>query len=148
MRWSAQAGLRKPSSHAPRMRTLAQLGIGFPAYTAGTLSYIGTIGLEEFVGDCPRPAKRYGTRFKPSLWLLVRREAVGDHTDLFAVRLVRKYRAHSPPVVYLTSAALKSADRRSESSGLKRIGSVSRALRLNSTYGLGSKRSVSFLTAA
>jgi 3-hydroxyacyl-CoA dehydrogenase / enoyl-CoA hydratase / 3-hydroxybutyryl-CoA epimerase len=50
------------------------LGWGFPAWTGGTLSYIDTIGLREFVAECDRLAKRYGKRFKPSRWLRQRAE--------------------------------------------------------------------------
>ncbi|MFO1393610.1 MAG: 3-hydroxyacyl-CoA dehydrogenase NAD-binding domain-containing protein [Steroidobacteraceae bacterium] len=45
------------------------LGWGFPAWTGGTLSYIDTVGIREFVAECDRLAKRYGKRFKPSKWL-------------------------------------------------------------------------------
>jgi 3-hydroxyacyl-CoA dehydrogenase/enoyl-CoA hydratase/3-hydroxybutyryl-CoA epimerase len=45
------------------------LGWGFPAHTGGTLSFIDTIGIREFVAECERMAKRYGKRFKPSKWL-------------------------------------------------------------------------------
>jgi len=45
------------------------LGWGFPAWTGGTLSYIDTMGIREFVAECDRLAKRYGKRFKPSKWL-------------------------------------------------------------------------------
>jgi 3-hydroxyacyl-CoA dehydrogenase/enoyl-CoA hydratase/3-hydroxybutyryl-CoA epimerase len=51
------------------------LGVGFPAWTGGTLSYIDTIGIERFVADCTAMAKRYGPRFKPSKWLKSRAEA-------------------------------------------------------------------------
>jgi 3-hydroxyacyl-CoA dehydrogenase / enoyl-CoA hydratase / 3-hydroxybutyryl-CoA epimerase len=44
------------------------LGIGFPAYTGGTLSYIDTIGIDQFVADCAYLAGRYGARFEPSRW--------------------------------------------------------------------------------
>jgi 3-hydroxyacyl-CoA dehydrogenase/enoyl-CoA hydratase/3-hydroxybutyryl-CoA epimerase len=50
------------------------LGWGFPAWTGGTLSYIDTIGIREFVAECDRLAKRYGKRFKPSRWLRQRAE--------------------------------------------------------------------------
>ena len=50
------------------------LGWGFPAWTGGTLSYIDTIGIREFVAECERLAKRYGKRFKPSKWLRERAE--------------------------------------------------------------------------
>lgn len=42
------------------------LGWGFPAWTGGTLSLIDTIGVDEFVRECSRLAKRYGGRFKPT----------------------------------------------------------------------------------
>jgi 3-hydroxyacyl-CoA dehydrogenase/enoyl-CoA hydratase/3-hydroxybutyryl-CoA epimerase len=50
------------------------LGWGFPAWTGGTLSYIDTIGIRNFVAECDRLAKRYGRRFKPSKWLRERAE--------------------------------------------------------------------------
>jgi 3-hydroxyacyl-CoA dehydrogenase/enoyl-CoA hydratase/3-hydroxybutyryl-CoA epimerase len=45
------------------------LGIGFPAWTGGTLSYIETVGLPAFVAECDRLAAAYGPRFAPSAWL-------------------------------------------------------------------------------
>jgi 3-hydroxyacyl-CoA dehydrogenase/enoyl-CoA hydratase/3-hydroxybutyryl-CoA epimerase len=42
------------------------LGWGFPAWTGGTLSFIETVGIAEFVKECNRLAKRYGPRFKPT----------------------------------------------------------------------------------
>ncbi len=51
------------------------LGWGFPAWTGGTLSYIDTMGIREFVAECDRLAKRYGKRFKPSKWLRARAES-------------------------------------------------------------------------
>jgi len=50
------------------------LGWGFPAWTGGTLSYIDTIGIREFVAECDRLAKGHGKRFKPSRWLRQRAE--------------------------------------------------------------------------
>ena len=50
------------------------LGWGFPAWTGGTLSFIDTIGIREFVAECERMSKRYGKRFKPSKWLKARAE--------------------------------------------------------------------------
>ncbi|HWY25200.1 MAG TPA: 3-hydroxyacyl-CoA dehydrogenase NAD-binding domain-containing protein, partial [Nevskia sp.] len=47
----------------------AILGIGFPAWTGGTLSYIDTIGLPAFVAQCEELAQRHGPRFQPSAWL-------------------------------------------------------------------------------
>ncbi len=45
------------------------LGIGFPAWTGGTLSFIETVGLAVFVKECERMAGLYGERFRPSAWL-------------------------------------------------------------------------------
>jgi 3-hydroxyacyl-CoA dehydrogenase/enoyl-CoA hydratase/3-hydroxybutyryl-CoA epimerase len=45
------------------------LGWGFPAWTGGTLSYIDMIGLDGFIAECDRLAKKYGRRFRPSKWL-------------------------------------------------------------------------------
>jgi 3-hydroxyacyl-CoA dehydrogenase/enoyl-CoA hydratase/3-hydroxybutyryl-CoA epimerase len=50
------------------------LGWGFPPWTGGTLSYVDTIGIRNFVAECDRLAKRYGKRFKPSKWLRKRAE--------------------------------------------------------------------------
>jgi 3-hydroxyacyl-CoA dehydrogenase/enoyl-CoA hydratase/3-hydroxybutyryl-CoA epimerase len=48
------------------------LGWGFPAWTGGTLSYIDTVGIAEFVAECERLARRHGKRFRPSKWLRAR----------------------------------------------------------------------------
>ncbi|WHV79539.1 3-hydroxyacyl-CoA dehydrogenase NAD-binding domain-containing protein [Pseudomonas aeruginosa] len=48
------------------------LGIGYPAWTGGALSYIDTVGIDAFVADCQRMAAAYGPRFEPSAWLLER----------------------------------------------------------------------------
>lgn len=45
------------------------LGIGFPAWTGGTLSFIETVGLAAFVKEGDRLADLYGERFRPSDWL-------------------------------------------------------------------------------
>ncbi|TAK51420.1 MAG: 3-hydroxyacyl-CoA dehydrogenase [Gammaproteobacteria bacterium] len=45
------------------------LGIGFPAWTGGTLAFIDTLGIGRFVADCERLARRHGPRFRPSRWL-------------------------------------------------------------------------------
>ena len=45
------------------------LGIGYPAWTGGVLSYIDTRGLTAFVADCDRLADDWGERFRPSAWL-------------------------------------------------------------------------------
>lgn len=47
----------------------AVYGWGFPAWTGGTLSYIDTIGVAEFVREADRLAQAYGPRFAPSAWL-------------------------------------------------------------------------------
>jgi len=49
-------------------------GWGFPPYTGGTLSYIDTMGIREFVAECDRMTKAYGKRFKVSDWLRKRAE--------------------------------------------------------------------------
>ena len=51
------------------------LGLGYPSWTGGTLSYIETVGLREFVAQCDALAERYGERFRPSVWLRARAEA-------------------------------------------------------------------------
>jgi len=50
-------------------------GWGFPPYTGGTLSYIDTLGIREFVSECDRMAATYGKRFTVSQWLRERAEA-------------------------------------------------------------------------
>lgn len=47
----------------------AVYGWGFPLWTGGTLSYIDTVGIAEFVRESERLAVRYGSRFTPSKWL-------------------------------------------------------------------------------
>jgi 3-hydroxyacyl-CoA dehydrogenase/enoyl-CoA hydratase/3-hydroxybutyryl-CoA epimerase len=47
-------------------------GWGFPAWTGGTLSYVDTIGIREFVAECDRMAETYGERFRVSDWLRAR----------------------------------------------------------------------------
>jgi 3-hydroxyacyl-CoA dehydrogenase / enoyl-CoA hydratase / 3-hydroxybutyryl-CoA epimerase len=47
----------------------AVYGWGFPAWTGGTLSYIDTVGIAEFVAEADRLAQLYGSRFAPSDWL-------------------------------------------------------------------------------
>jgi len=58
----------------------AVLGWGFPVWTGGTLSYIDTIGIEEFVSEANRLAESYGTRFAPSAWL---RERAAANTPFY-----------------------------------------------------------------
>ena len=50
----------------------AVYGWGFPAWTGGTLSFIDTIGIAQFVAECDRLAQLYGERFAPSTWLRAR----------------------------------------------------------------------------
>jgi len=50
------------------------LGIGYPSWTGGTLSYMDTVGIRPFVAECQRLAASYGPRFQPSAWLLARAE--------------------------------------------------------------------------
>ena len=45
------------------------LGWGFPVWTGGTLSFVDTVGIEEFVRESDRLAQAYGARFAPSGWL-------------------------------------------------------------------------------
>jgi 3-hydroxyacyl-CoA dehydrogenase/enoyl-CoA hydratase/3-hydroxybutyryl-CoA epimerase len=56
-------------------------GWGFPPYTGGTLSYIDTIGIREFVAECDRMAAAYGERFEASDWL---RERAENGQDFFS----------------------------------------------------------------
>jgi 3-hydroxyacyl-CoA dehydrogenase/enoyl-CoA hydratase/3-hydroxybutyryl-CoA epimerase len=49
-------------------------GIGFPAWTGGTLSYIDTIGIRQFVAHCDCLAEAHGERFKVSSGLRERAE--------------------------------------------------------------------------
>lgn len=52
----------------------AVLGLGYPKWTGGTLSYIDTLGLGDFVSRCEVLAEHYGERFRPSAWLRERAE--------------------------------------------------------------------------
>jgi 3-hydroxyacyl-CoA dehydrogenase/enoyl-CoA hydratase/3-hydroxybutyryl-CoA epimerase len=45
------------------------LALGYPKWTGGTLSFIETEGLANFVAECDRLADLYGERFRPSAWL-------------------------------------------------------------------------------
>ena len=47
----------------------AVCGWGFPTWTGGTISYIDTIGLKQFVREADRLAQDFGSRFAPSPWL-------------------------------------------------------------------------------
>lgn len=50
------------------------LGIGYPAWTGGTLSYIDTVGVPAFVETCNTLAERWGPRFEPPPGLAERAE--------------------------------------------------------------------------
>jgi len=51
------------------------LGIGYPSWTGGVISYIETIGLQAFVDEADRMREAYGERYRPSPWLLERARA-------------------------------------------------------------------------
>ncbi|MDI9874580.1 3-hydroxyacyl-CoA dehydrogenase NAD-binding domain-containing protein [Flectobacillus sp. LFS242W] len=42
---------------------------GFPAYLGGTLSFVNTVGIVNFVKECDRLADTYGERFRPTTQL-------------------------------------------------------------------------------
>ncbi|MGU1062109.1 3-hydroxyacyl-CoA dehydrogenase NAD-binding domain-containing protein [Pseudomonas aeruginosa] len=46
------------------------LGIGYPSWTGGVLSYIDTVGGLTFVRQCQGLAADWGPRFEPSAWLV------------------------------------------------------------------------------
>jgi 3-hydroxyacyl-CoA dehydrogenase/enoyl-CoA hydratase/3-hydroxybutyryl-CoA epimerase len=48
------------------------LGIGYPSWTGGALSFVDTIGLAEFVQRSGKLASRHGARFKPTKELIDR----------------------------------------------------------------------------
>ena len=50
----------------------ALLGWGFPAWTGGPLSFIETVGPEQFVEQAERMTVNHGSRFAPSDWLRAR----------------------------------------------------------------------------
>ncbi|MDJ0657426.1 MAG: 3-hydroxyacyl-CoA dehydrogenase NAD-binding domain-containing protein [Xanthomonadales bacterium] len=50
-------------------------GWGFPPWTGGTLSFIDTVGVREFVAECDRLAAAYGPRFEPTPGLRARAES-------------------------------------------------------------------------
>src|SRR3546814_5612905 len=47
-------------------------GWGFPAWTGGTISYIDTVGIQNFVREADTLATKYGARFAPSAWQIGR----------------------------------------------------------------------------
>src|SRR5271165_2337997 len=51
------------------------LGIGYPQWTGGALSYIDTVGVKTFVANCERFAAAHGPRYHPSPWLRTRAAA-------------------------------------------------------------------------
>ena len=48
------------------------LGLGFPAWTGGAMSFLDTVQIGPFVAECQRLAERYGRRYEPSARLLER----------------------------------------------------------------------------
>lgn len=52
----------------------AILGLGFPSWAGGPLSFIDTVGIKAFVAECQRLAALHGARFQPSGWLIKRAE--------------------------------------------------------------------------
>jgi 3-hydroxyacyl-CoA dehydrogenase/enoyl-CoA hydratase/3-hydroxybutyryl-CoA epimerase len=56
-------------SHAADADLGSIIGIGFPSWTGGTLSYIDTLGINAFVSASRLLAAQNGDRFKPSPWL-------------------------------------------------------------------------------
>ncbi|MGX7688819.1 3-hydroxyacyl-CoA dehydrogenase NAD-binding domain-containing protein [Flectobacillus roseus] len=48
---------------------------GFPAYLGGTLSFVDTVGIVDFVKECDRLADTYGERFRPTSQLREMAEA-------------------------------------------------------------------------
>ncbi|MDI9860153.1 3-hydroxyacyl-CoA dehydrogenase NAD-binding domain-containing protein [Flectobacillus rhizosphaerae] len=48
---------------------------GFPAYLGGTLSFVDTVGIVDFVKECDRLADTYGDRFRPTTQLREMAEA-------------------------------------------------------------------------
>jgi len=50
-------------------------GWGFPPWTGGTLSYIDTVDIGQFISECERLAQDCGPRFAPPDWLRQRKSA-------------------------------------------------------------------------
>ncbi|MFH1322194.1 MAG: 3-hydroxyacyl-CoA dehydrogenase NAD-binding domain-containing protein [Bacteroidota bacterium] len=46
------------------------LGLGFPPFTGGVMSYIDMIGVKTFVDECNELAEKYGKRFEPTKGLI------------------------------------------------------------------------------
>lgn len=53
----------------------AVYGWSFPSWTGGPLSYIDTVGVDQFVSECDQLAQKCGARFAPSPWLRSRAAA-------------------------------------------------------------------------
>ena len=51
------------------------LGVGFPAWTGGALSYIDTLGVARFVAECETLSRTVGKRFKAPKGLKARAAA-------------------------------------------------------------------------
>ncbi len=59
-------------THTADADVAAVFGVGFPQWTGGPLSYIETVGLDPFVTQCARMAKRFGAQFRPPPGLIDR----------------------------------------------------------------------------
>lgn len=53
----------------------AVLGVGFPTWTGGPLSFVETVGLPAFVARCRELVNDHGSRFEPSAWLVAKAAA-------------------------------------------------------------------------
>ncbi len=71
----------------------AVYGWGFPGWTGGTISYIDTIGIAEFVAQSDRLAQLYGPRFLPSAWL---RAKAAKGEDFYAAAPVEAAKEPEP----------------------------------------------------
>ena len=60
----------------------AVLGVGYPDWTGGTLSYIETVGLADFVGRCDDLAACHGDRLRPTPGLRHRAQAAQLFYDM------------------------------------------------------------------
>lgn len=59
-------------THAEDADLGSTLGIGFPSWTGGVISYVDTVGVREFVEQCEGLSGLLGPRFKPSGKLIER----------------------------------------------------------------------------
>jgi 3-hydroxyacyl-CoA dehydrogenase / enoyl-CoA hydratase / 3-hydroxybutyryl-CoA epimerase len=62
------------------------LGIGYPSWTGGALSFVETIGLAEFIRCCQTLASRHGARFEPTRGLIDR---AADDRSFYVASTVR-----------------------------------------------------------